>query len=105
MSKLSFKQFLESDGYSMNEGIFNLFKKKEEFELGPDGKPLLDKDGNKVKKLSKFAKGRLAARADADAKDPTKPRSEKQANDALSDTADAAKKTKTVLGAQSKSFR
>lgn len=108
MSKLSFKEFLASDETLVNEGwaiVKNLFGKKDEYELGPDGEPLVDKDGKKIKKPSKFAKERLAARTDAEAKDPSRPRSEKQANDALAATADSTKKAKTVLDPKTRSFR
>lgn len=111
MSKLSFKEFLASDETLVNEDwaiVKKLFGKKDakdEYELGPDGEPLVDKDGKKIKKLSDFAKERLAARANANAKDPSRPRSEKQANDALAATADSTKKAKTVLDPKTRSFR
>lgn len=117
MSKLSFKCFLESEEYSMNEGIKEFFlgskksdKKDEssEFITNEDGVFVLDKDKNKVKKagLSPQAIKSQIARFNAALRDQKKtdPRTERQANDALTDTIEANKKAKAALDPKTRSY-
>ena len=112
MSKLRFKCFLESEGIVIGEGMFDFLKKKDpkkdsKFLTTKDGVIVLDSNDEKIPKdsLSDIAAERAIARFLANKKDPSKPRSERQANDQLSDTADFNKKVKATLGAKSRSFR
>lgn len=114
MSKLSFKCFLESEGIVIGEGMFDFLKKKDpkkdsKFLTTKDGVIVLDSNDEKIPKdsLSDAAADRAIARFLADKKDPSKgktskSRSERQANDQLSDTADFNKKVKATLGAKSR---